>query len=146
MKTKPKGTQTGGILFTTEAKLGTLFLNAQTVCPIHTALDELGHPQPATPLQADNSMASGIVNDTVKQKWSKAINMHFYWVRDWVHQGQFHIFWQPGSTNHTNYFTKHHPTSHHQAVHPTYLHFPSQHTNYYACLSSQLPAHPVKVC
>jgi len=48
-----------------EAKLGALFLNAQAVCPIKTALDELGHLQPATPLQIDNSMASGIANDTV---------------------------------------------------------------------------------
>jgi len=32
-----------------EAELGALFLNAQSACPIRTALDELGHPQPATP-------------------------------------------------------------------------------------------------
>jgi len=63
---------------TAKAKLGALFLNAQAVCPIQTALDELGHLQPATPLQTDNSMASGIANDMVKQKQSKAINMHFY--------------------------------------------------------------------
>jgi len=75
-----------------EAKLGTLFLNAQAICPFHIALAELGNPQPTMPLQTDNSMASGIVNDTIKQKCSKAINMHFYWVHDHVHQGQFHIF------------------------------------------------------
>jgi len=51
-----------------KAKLGVLFLNAQAVCPIQTALDELDHLQPATPLQTDNSMASGIANDMVKQK------------------------------------------------------------------------------
>jgi len=51
-----------------EAELGVLFLNAQAVCPISTALDELGHLQPATLLQMDNSMANGIANDTVKQK------------------------------------------------------------------------------
>ena len=67
-----------------EAELGALFLNAQTICPFQIALDELGHPQPATPLQTDNSTASSIVNDTIKQKWSKAINMQFYWVWDRV--------------------------------------------------------------
>jgi len=51
-----------------EAESGVLFLNAQAVCPISTALDELGHLQPATLLQMDNSMANGIANDTVKQK------------------------------------------------------------------------------
>jgi len=76
-----------------KVELGTLFLNAQATCPIQTALEELGHAQPATPLQTDNSTASGIANDMVKQKRSKAIDMHFYWIRDCVHQGQFHIFW-----------------------------------------------------
>jgi len=75
-----------------EAELGTLFLNAQTLCPIHTALDKLGHPQLATPLQMDNNTASGIINDTVKQKCSKAMDMHFYWLHNCKRQGQFHIF------------------------------------------------------
>jgi len=52
---------------TAKAKLGTLFLNAQDVCPIRVTLDELGHPQPTMPIQTDNNTASGIANDTVKQ-------------------------------------------------------------------------------
>jgi len=51
-----------------KAKLGALFLNAQALCPIRTALEELGHLQPATPLQTNNNTASGIANNTVKQK------------------------------------------------------------------------------
>jgi len=77
----------------TEAELGALFLNAQAICPLCTALDELGHPQPATPLQTDNSTACSILNDMVKQKWSKSINMQFYWLHDCACQGQFHISW-----------------------------------------------------
>jgi len=99
-----------------KAELGALFLNAQTACPIRTALDELGHLQPATPLQTDNSTACGIINDTVKQKRSKAIDMRFYWIRDHTCQGQFYIFWRPGNTNHADYFSKHHPAKHHQAM------------------------------
>jgi len=118
----------------TEAELGTLFLNAQTLCPIRTALDELGHPQLATPLQMDNNTASGIINDMVKQKCSKAMDICFYWLRNRKHQGQFHIFWHPGATNWADYFSKHHLASHHQAVRPTYLHTPPSDTNYYACL------------
>jgi len=59
----------------TEVELGALFLNAQTICPICTALEELGHPQPAMPLQTNNNTASGIINDTVKQKQSKTVDM-----------------------------------------------------------------------
>jgi len=40
-----------------EAELGALFLNTQMACPICITLDVLGHLQPATPLQTDNSTA-----------------------------------------------------------------------------------------
>jgi hypothetical protein len=36
----------------------------------------IGHPQPPTPLKTDNTSANSIANDTVKQKCSKAIDMH----------------------------------------------------------------------
>jgi len=117
-----------------EAELGALFLNAQALCPICTALQELGHLQPATPLQTDNNTASDIANDTVKHKCSKAMDMQFYWLCDCKKQGQYHIFWCPGTTNQADYFSKHHPASHHQAVCPTYLHTPTSAANYYACL------------
>jgi hypothetical protein len=32
-----------------------------------TNLVELGHPQAATPIQTDNSCATGLANDTIKQ-------------------------------------------------------------------------------
>ena len=121
-----------------EAELGGLFLNAKNACPIRITLEELGHPQPPTPIQTDNSTATGIANDSVKQKRSKAIDMRFYWVRDRVRQGQFHIYWRPGRFNKADYFTKHHPATHHRAVRSTYLHNdadPSR--NYFACLQDQ---------
>ena len=61
-----------------EAELGALFHNGKEACPLRIALEKLGHPQPATPMATDNSTASGIVTDTVKQKRSKAIDMRFY--------------------------------------------------------------------
>jgi hypothetical protein len=105
-----------------EAELGALFLNAKNACPIRTTLEELGHPQPTMALQTDNNTAAGLVNDTVKQKRSKAIDMRFYWLRDRVRQGQFHVYWRPGTQNQADYFTKHHPPTHHRALRPTYLH------------------------
>eukprot|EP00978_Attheya_sp_CCMP212_P020671 scaffold59435_cov43-Attheya_sp.AAC.1 len=42
----------------------------------------MGHRQPPTPLQVDNSCAHGIINSTVKQRRSKAIDMRFYWLKD----------------------------------------------------------------
>jgi len=48
---------------TTKAEVGALFHNAQDGAMICTMLEELGHPQPATPIQTDNEIANGIVND-----------------------------------------------------------------------------------
>jgi len=96
---------------------------------------ELGHPQPPTPIRTDNSTAVGLANDTVKQKCSKAIDMQFYWVRDQVPQGQFCILWEKGILNRADYFTKHHPASHHKNIHSAYLHEPNSNgSNYIDCL------------
>eukprot|EP00536_Pseudo-nitzschia_multiseries_P000416 jgi/Psemu1/915/gm1.915_g len=77
-------------------------------------LIELGHPQPATPMKTDNNTAEGILNGTIKQKRSKAIDMRFYWLKDRAEQGQFNIFWEPGKHNLADYPTKRHPGSHHK--------------------------------
>ena len=119
-----------------EAEVAGLFHNARDACPMRIALEELGHPQPPTPLQTDNSTACGIANDTVKQRRSKAIDMRFYWIRDRVRQGQFFIYWRKGSINLADYFTKHHAASHHIAIRSTILQAPS--SNRFALLASTL--------
>ena len=105
-----------------EAELGGLFYNGKEACPIRITLEELGYPQPPTVIVTDNSTATGIANDTVKQKRSKAIDMRFYWTRDRVRQGQFHVIWRKGKLNKADYFTKHHPASHHRQIRSVYLH------------------------
>jgi hypothetical protein len=82
----------------------------------------MGHPQPATPMQTDNTTAHGILRGTCKQQRSKAIDMIFYWVRDRAHQGQFDIGWGPSAKNVGDYFTKHHPPAHHRGIRIMYLH------------------------
>ena len=88
-----------------EAELAALFHNSKEAYAIRNVLTELGHSQPPTPIITDNSTASGIVNDTMKQKRSKAMDMRFYWVRDRVRQGQFIVYWKKGSLNRADYFT-----------------------------------------
>ena len=105
-----------------EAEIGATFLNAKDALPICTNPEELGHPQPPTPMQVDNTTAVGFANNTIKQKWSKAIDMHFYWIIDRTLQGQFKIYWAPRSTNLGDYHTKHHYPSHHCLMLPQLLH------------------------
>jgi hypothetical protein len=118
-----------------EAELAALFHNCKEACPMRTTLEEMGHPQPATPMVTDNSTASGIANDSVKQKRSKAIDMRFYWVRDRVRQGQFNIYWKKGALNQADYYSKCHPTSHHRQVRSSYLYDAKDpNKNYFECL------------
>ena len=106
-----------------EVEIGALFENSKAAVPLCHTLEEMGHPQPASPLQIDNSTASGIVNETIQKKRSKSIDMRFYWLKDCVRQGQFHMFWRPGPTNLANYHNKHHPASHHCEMRSNFLQY-----------------------
>jgi hypothetical protein len=82
----------------------------------------MGHNQDATELKIENTTAYVVINNTVHQKRSKAIDMIFYWVKDRVEQDQFNVGWAPGDTNMGDYFTKHHSPSYHKRMIPYYLH------------------------
>ena len=117
-----------------EAEVGALYLNAQAAVPLRTTLNELGHPQPATPIKTDNSTADGILNGTIKQQRSKAIDMRFYWLKDRAEQGQFKIYWAPGEENWADYFTKHHSATHHKTLRPVYLKEPDSPSDLQGCV------------
>ena len=53
-----------------EAELGALFLNCKEGMIFRLTLEELGHPQPKTPIHCDNATAVGIANNTVKRQRS----------------------------------------------------------------------------
>jgi hypothetical protein len=42
-----------------EAEIGAVFINAKEGAVLRTTLEELGHPQPPTPLETDNTTATG---------------------------------------------------------------------------------------
>ena len=104
-----------------EAEVGALYFNCKDAMMLRTALEEMGHPQPATPIQTDNSFASGFANKQIKQRRSKAIDMRFYWTQDRVDQGQFKIYWAKGTDNLADYFTKHFNGKYHRHVRRNYL-------------------------
>lgn len=58
-----------------EAKIAALFINAQKLVKYRQTLQDIGHPQPPTPICTDNLSACGIINGTMKQKRSKSIDM-----------------------------------------------------------------------
>ena len=103
-----------------EAEVGGLYMNALELSPMRTTLEELDHPQPPTPLRTDNSTADGIMNKTIKQRQSKAMDKRFYWVQDRVEQGEFRIFWALGKDNLADYYTKYQSPATHRALRPIY--------------------------
>jgi hypothetical protein len=101
-----------------EAEFGALFVNAKEGTVTSTPLSEMGHNQDATDLTTDNTTADDIINNTVQQKRSKAMDIRFYWIKDRVEQKQFNVGWAPGDTNLGDYFTKHHSPAHHKRMRP----------------------------
>jgi hypothetical protein len=99
-----------------ESELGVCFHNAQSGAPLGVTLTELGHTQPPTPLRTDNSTAFGIVNETIKQKRSRAMDMRYHWLTDRVRQKQF------GREDLGDYHTKHHSAQHHKDMRHLILH------------------------
>jgi hypothetical protein len=81
----------------------------------------MGHPQPKTPIQTDNLMAEGVINNKIQPKRTKAMDMHFHWLQDCEAQGQFRIYWWPGKNNLADYFTKHLSPAHHISVRTQFL-------------------------
>lgn len=104
-----------------EAEYAALFLNAKLLIPLRQALTDMGHKQPATPVCTDNSTEYGIASCTCKQKFSKSMDMRYHWLRDKLQQNFLDFFWKPGSDNLGDYFSKHHPPSHHKHMRKTYL-------------------------
>ena len=104
-----------------EAELGALYINAREAVPMRATLEEMGHPQPRTPVQTDNTTALGVVKNNIQAKRTKAMDMRFHWLRCRDSQGQFRYYWRPGPTNEGDYYTKHHCPKHHRSKRPSIL-------------------------
>ncbi len=104
-----------------EAKLGAIYLNAKKAVYLRQILSKMGHPQPKTPIQKDNTTPEGVIKNKIQLKCTKAMDMQFHWLHNQEAQGQFEIYWQPGSPSLVDCFTKHHPPAHHVNVRAEFL-------------------------
>jgi len=103
-----------------EAELAALYNTAREMVPIRNALEEMGWKQPKSPIQTDNSTATGFINDTIIQRRIKMIWMRLHWLRCREAQGQFRFYWDKGTANMADYHTKHHPPAYHIAHRATH--------------------------
>jgi len=63
-----------------EAELGAFYINAREAVPMRQLLTKMGHTQPSTPIQTDNSTACGVVNSNIQPRQTKAMDMRFHWL------------------------------------------------------------------
>ena len=113
-----------------ETEIAATFDNAKEALPLRQTLKFLGHPQPPTPIQVDNTTAVGFANESIKQKRSKAIDMRFYWLQDRSRQNQFKMCWGTGENNLGDYYTKHFSEKQHIIKRPIYLFEPKRLINH----------------
>jgi hypothetical protein len=103
-----------------EAEIGILYIICREAVPACHTLEFLGHPQPPTPTQTNNTTALGIVNNNIMKKL-KAMDMKYHWLWNRISQRQFQHCWAPGNKNKGDYATKHHAPVHHEAMRLTFL-------------------------
>jgi hypothetical protein len=82
-----------------EAKLRAIYLNAKEAIYLLQILSKMGHAQPRTTIQTDNTTAEGVINNKKLPKCTKAVDMQFHWLCNQEAQGQFKIYWQLRGTN-----------------------------------------------
>ncbi len=97
-----------------KSKLAALFVTVREMIPHRQTLIEMGWPQPKSPIQTDNSTASGVTNKTIVPQRSTMMDMQFWWLRCQEWQDQCCYYWDAGSKNWVNYHTKHHPDTYHE--------------------------------
>ena len=65
-----------------EAELRGFFRNAKEAVHLRKILTEMGHLQPPTPMQTNNSTANGVIDNKIQPKQTMAMDMRFHWLRD----------------------------------------------------------------
>jgi hypothetical protein len=106
--------------FAAGAEIGALYINCKEAIPAGHALEFIGHKQPPTPMQTDNTTALGVVNNNVMKKL-KSMDIKYHWLRCRINQRQFRHYWVAGKSNNGDYATKHHAPIHHQTTRPIFL-------------------------
>ncbi len=64
-----------------KAEVGAFYINCREAIPARHTLEFMGHPQPLTPRQTNNTTALGVVNNNVIKKL-KAMDMTYKWLHD----------------------------------------------------------------
>jgi hypothetical protein len=96
------------------AETAALYMNTEAINNLKVLLADIGHPQAAVPILADNEVAVKIANDKLKPRQASAMDMRYYYLQEQVNLKNISITWSPGKTNLADYFTKLLPPKEHR--------------------------------
>jgi hypothetical protein len=86
------------MLSAAEAEIKALYINCKEAIPARHTLEYLGHKQPPTPMQTDNTTGlGGVVNNNVMKKF-KSMDMKYHWLQCRNNQRQFRHYWAAGKS------------------------------------------------
>ena len=101
-----------GMTSASEAETAAQFYNCKAAAPLRVTTEEMGHPQPKTPVTTDNLTAQGLITKTMIPKAEKSYDMRFNYLKCREAQRQFDFIWRCGINNRADYHSKHHPVKH----------------------------------
>ena len=86
-----------------EIEVTSHYLNYEAALLLRIVLEEMGHPQPETPVIVDNATAQGSMKGTMTPKKANEHDMRAAWLKCRQARRQFNLIWEPGKTNKTDY-------------------------------------------
>ena len=63
-----------------DAEVGALFINSRQAIPARNTVGDMGHKQPPTPMQTDNTTALGFITKNLKPKATKSTDMQHWFM------------------------------------------------------------------
>jgi hypothetical protein len=81
------------------SELAAFIFMAREMIPPRQTLISMGWPQLKSPIQTDNSTATGVTNKTVVPCQAKMMDTRFWWLHCRASQDQFCYYWDVGSKN-----------------------------------------------
>ena len=100
----------------TESETTEVFYNFQLSISIRCMLEALNHSQSEIPVKTDDPTVNGFVYDNINKKRSKSWDMRYHWRQEKNAKKEFNIFYDKGTDNNADHFTKHHPAQYHLHV------------------------------
>ena len=106
---------------TADAEIVALYINLQKEIPMLMTIEDMGHKQPPTPTQIDNTTSLGFITKELHPESTNSTDMKHWFVRDPNYRSQLKYYWGSGKYNDNEYHSNCFCSVHHRKKRPRYL-------------------------